>query len=1099
MWRGIDWQQFESLVFDYLRAEYGDTWTVQQTAEIGPDGGRDMELSIAVGADMFNTWVECKHYKEPIGLSTIGKSYIVVIANGVDRLMLMSSSPITDQAKAMFGRVARLQGRLRVDFRDGADLDSSLLRFPAIVKRHLGDFDPAPLAESLAAVVTISEFEEALSPAPVADETRLFEEQFFIHLRLKNRYAHALTLQSLTPPAVSAAIEMTLDALSPDVTTTLQPMEDVILTFFCRVLVPRATVELGELTIDYLVNGEPAASRQIVPLPVLNLQALRTPPLIGERVQTFLGSELKDLASAVKDGHGRIIDVRGGSGVGKSRILDEIRGRLRSQQFRALHYNALGRGAVVLRDLLADLTGLSITKGKLQTGEERIPELLVRRGCDVAFAPPIAKFLTGQSSLDESFYAITETLKHFISAPVHSVPMTVLIDNIQDLPRGAFELLGTISDHLRNTPSQTLLVLATNTDEIALTVSDAVSWFHKRLDSHPDSFRVRYDVQPLQKEDALSLLYGALRGLTEAAAREEEIDAEKPVLEMLVQKAGNRPLELLVTINWMETARVIERTATFDWTVPSFKRFREFVRAVPNDSAKIIVRRVAALRNAMPENDWIETRQLLRALVAFSGRIPSEYVSDRGADDAAYRLIERGVLAVDGESALPGYTAFHDNFYRYFSKAPDYRPRREDAQAVLEWIGQADPAAREELLLVEFFNAARARRDTGELLDAAERAVKRSANARRSTDTLEIGAEFVRTFERRSLSRVEAQRYLALREQYADALLHQTYMDEAVAEYDRVYAGLRYPSFPSSQQRDHFFHRYFNAKLHTARYREAAAVIEAWESEPPSSSWYEFAREDRKAGVHNAFGEPERSLEVLERALTIAKREGDRYAESIAYYDQGYVHIHLTHDVKSATESFERALAANEDGLGEAWRLIEIAQQRSLIALFKGEDTKALRYVTDGLELSKHEHLVIYDVKLLNLKAAIHVARDEKDEARRALLLGRSLALVYHNERAYWRAMGNLGALRLLEVGPRVAAVDLLRAEERMREWLREDGAFAMELPILANCLAACYGSGRDADVDRIKATWHHPRVKRWKPSDVIGIYARNGVGFLVT
>jgi tetratricopeptide (TPR) repeat protein len=1106
-WKALGWQGFQRLVYDYLCERFGEAAAIVQTATGGPDGGRDLELTFTNPARNWKAYVECKSHNAKLGLAVLGKYLVVVIINYAQELFIVSSSAITDSACAQFIQVAE-SSRIHLSLIHGRFLDDELRQYPSILAKYFPTLTPSKReldTQPLQAAVYVRPFPEVdIGGAVTHRQIKLHTTHFYIHILLKNLAAENLEINDIAIPNASYSLFVTPLSEYGTPRKVLSPLQDASVVYSCRVQVPRPRFSLGEIVIGYRVARVDHKVR--LDLPSLDFSGLTTPPLIGETLQGFLNEDLHSLSEEVVLGEARLLDVRGISGVGKSRLMDEVSARLREAHFVVLRYDAIFARDSLFRRLIADLAALPIYKGGLTHATRQVIDLLVARGCALEYATDIAKFLVSEDITLAKFYAVSEVLKHFLGHPARDAPISVVIDNVQELSPKALQLLLVLAHFLQESPARILLVLATNTEIMPRPIVTPLTEFHERLDAFGQGyFRTRLDLEPLTHSNARLLIYSLLE-LAPADPTERIDDA---VIDMLLQKAGTRPLDLMMAIHWFEETGVIRRSGSLTWFIPDFRHFAQSVRFVPRGSAALIRRRLLAIGHLVTPSRQRSLKSILQFLVAFSGSIPSVFAERRLDRSCIELLLERSILRQELTYSGECLVAFHDNIFRFLISSPTWSSRAQHARSILDWLAKQDEVTQDELALVELANAVRARRPASKVIDIAERAINRS-HGRTSSDIREVGEQLEAYFNRCRLTLLDLRRYLPIKLRYANALVHEAQVSEGLRVFEDLYHYVKSGSMINTADGDRFYHQFVNAHLHTARYDRALEILHEMTHHHFTSDEYLFLLYDRYGVAHTALGHDTEATTWLDRALGVALAAGNQEWMSICYYDIAYVHLHVTFNIALISDALRNSIVAHDRASEKpSWRRIETHQAMAISALLKGHPEVAAREVEQGLWLSKRESTIIYDAKLLNLLGVCHLILGQLGEARHAFEGGRSKAAMSFNSRAYWRAIANLGALTAIEDGPRSGLDFFVEVERHLLETPGSAHAFARELPIIANYIALCAEIADRAKIKKLLEMWDERRLHRFARTvlegvprskrNVPGVIQYGGFAFLVT
>jgi tetratricopeptide (TPR) repeat protein len=936
---------------------------------------------------------------------------------------------------------------------------------------------------------------------------KLYDDQFYIHILLKN-----VTTKEVEILEVCFSDPGNYFVVKPhpeygNARRVLGPLQDTLVTYTCRVLVPRNHIHSGHATLTYRSGS--TTKEFCLDFPSLDFSALHSPPLVGEAINSLLTRDVPKICDDVLGGQCRLIDIRGVSGVGKSRLLHELSARFREEGIITYEYDAMRAKDSVFRRLLADLAALPLYKGSLTHAAKQIGSLLRARGCASEYSEDISAFLITENNTWERLYSVTEGLKHFLRNPVREKPIAVMIDNVQEISPTGLQVLLQVSEFLQKSDARICLLIASNTEIMPSNIITPLAEFHEQLDSYgQDLFRTRRDIQPLAVEDAKLLLYSLLEGVKDIQRYKKMIYGDA-VIDLIVKKAGTRPLDLLMAIQWLEEAGIIRRQGALTWFIHDFANFAKSVKLIPRGSAALICKRLKAIQHRVAPGRRRGIRNALQYLVAFSGRLPASFVERKVTRPTTEILLQHSILRQEFDGGSEFLVAFHDNIFRYLesSKIGSYTIRH--SRSVLKWLSQQEEPVREELALVELFNGIRAGLSVAEVVELGERAISRS-HGRSPSDVCEVGARLTGYIEKLDLAERDFQRYLPLKIRYANALIHQAAVTEGLQEFEDLHRYVRNGALLDTMARNGFYHQFINANLHSAQYGRALKILQERSLHPPADPEYEFLLCDRYGVAYTALGEITLAREWLSRALSIAREHQNAAWESIAHYDIGYTHIHITFDKEALASAFQSSLEAHgRSHEREVWREIEVQHMQAMIALLESRTEDAIEKIEDALWLSKRENQLYAHIKLLNLCGVCQVIAGRPDEAKMAFENSRSKAAMSFNGRAFWRAIANLGALVALSDGPRLALDYFSEAEAYLRKNLLQERGFAREIPIIANYISICSEVGDIERIEQLLTTWKDPRLqslasslsgsmpRRWRK--VLGIVQHEGLAFLPT
>jgi DNA-binding NtrC family response regulator/tetratricopeptide (TPR) repeat protein len=265
---------------------------------------------------------------------------------------------------------------------------------------------------------------------------------------------------------------------------------------------------------------------------------------VGRRMAGFVGRRheiaiLRDhLASAMR-GHGQVIGIVGGAGIGKSRLLHEFRRTLSGSQVRYLSGRCLpywtGIPYSTVREILRQFCGVS---------EADTPELIVAKvrralvavGMDPAERLPYLLALLGVERDEDRLALVSpegvrsrtfETLRQMCLQGSRRRPIVFVGEDVHWIDRTSEECVASLVDNLAGAP---ILLVVTHRPGYRAPWSDK-------------SYATQLALQPLSAEDSLSVVRSILgRPLPEALARPivEKAEGNPFFLEELARAVGEQ-------------------------------------------------------------------------------------------------------------------------------------------------------------------------------------------------------------------------------------------------------------------------------------------------------------------------------------------------------------------------------------------------------------------------------------------------------------------------------------------------------------------------------------------------------------------------------
>lgn len=1092
-----EWRQFELICYAYLKKKYGD-YTVILTRPVS-DGGRDVVLSLNTTLGEWTAWAECKMHRQNLGLDEVGKNLVLVVNNKAQMFILMSATHLTDDARFAIDYFAdKLNFKLKL--LDGDRLVASFHEYPDIFKRYQRIAGGLPATQQTAEPrmlsVHLSEYENVRTMPSwfLADELALSrDDNFFVHVLISNPSPSESADFELSSFGTTDQVHLSsLRGSTLPLLGKLEPMEDILVTFYGSVVKPARRVHLPALQLLLRSrNGGEECTR--LSLPVLNLDRLEKLPLVGKRVNEFL-NEVMVLLNDLDEGKGRVIDIRGASGVGKTRLLNEILAQARCRGHRAVLYDGSQNGDVrLIRSFMRDLIGLPLPSNLATYKRGDLEGLLQGEGFHPDYQEALDRLFRGDPLDEEHLFRITETTKHFLLARSNRDPQMVLVDNVQYCSKTTGDFLTDLATFVAHSECRVCVGFSTNIELIPIEFRQSANTFLDRIDllaANQAGVVARHVCQELLPAEARLLVTAAFEW------QQDAVHDRDVLVDKVVEKAGPRPFDLLMLIGLLQDESAIERRMPGLWMVPSVARLHEVLKQVPEQSEKILRRRFALLGEMMARRSDSASeglKTLFSLTTATFGRVPIALLEDFGVegpvlDEAVARSLFRWE-PLDG-ILLP----YHGNIYAYLTQAPGSSASRSLRRSLLHWLNSpANRSMLPEALKIEYF-CHRALGGVDQSFHAGKTAIAHYTDLHNHATVVEIGENLLSYITDTDYAQKNVLGYFEVAQAYAESLLHHIAIQDGLAIYRKLEVQipqLRKVLDPGTLNR--FMHRLANAYLHTMRYDKALSVLRRHERGREINGEFRLLVYDRRGVVFTALGDLEAAVSSLTAALELADEQNSSFYRSIVLSDLGYAFLHLTHERNRVVQYYSMARSAHELSTEQPYyREIEVEQQQALSLFLKGDARLAIARAEEALRLCDRYHAMIFYLRLLNLLAASLTHLGEVIEAETVLHRARSLAELYGTERGRWRIFSNLGTLALLNRRTHVAMQYYDMALALLRSYSPRHWNSAKELPLLANLLLIARSTGNhkmatkllvEAKSDRL--TDYYRRLRAFSPFEL--------------
>jgi tetratricopeptide (TPR) repeat protein len=620
-------------------------------------------------------------------------------------------------------------------------------------------------------------------------------------------------------------------------------------------------------------------------------------PLVGREVEL---REMARLLAAARAGRGHLLEIVGEAGIGKSRLVQELRNRahgltIRSalcEEFEAnTPYFAFRHVLGALLGIPPDMAGPAAGRQLAAIATDRaanvlpwLPLVAEVIGADIRNTPQV-RDLDPKFRPDRVAAATIELL-----AAVVASPTLVVVEDTHWMDEPSARLLDRLSRVVHELP---LLVCTTR--------RELQTGYAAQDSTHSTTLRP----QPLDESVAASFV----------VALTDDAPLAPHDIEALARRSGGNPLFLRELVAAARTAGSLDE--------------------LPDSIDAVIVSRIDRLA--------AEDRALLRRLSVlgstFEVRLANELLgSDLTPGSALWRRLS-GFLTAD----VPGVARFQHALIRdaAYSGLP-YRVRQELHQQVgttIERSAGADAAEQAGVLSLHFFNAGQYSKAWKYSRLAAERAQAIYAN-------VEAAEFFSRaTTAARKASGVTDTDLAATHEAYGDV---NRRLGEYGAAIDAYAAARKLVAHPVDEAR---------LLLKTGRVREVAgryadalrwldrAAKALGDAGDTSTVGQRAQVAVAFAAVKYAQAKPRDVITRAQQAIVDATSSGDRDALAHAYYLLDAAHVALG-DLLSATHSAD-ALALYEE-LGDLWGQGQVLNNLGCYAYWRGEWDEALRLYERG-------------------------------------------------------------------------------------------------------------------------------------------------------
>lgn len=1006
-------KDFEELCYDYISNLYnkGNNYRVDHT-RYTHDGGRDIEITFYDELHHFKIWAECKQHKRTIGLDDIGKNVVLVISRHIQKVIFFSVSEVTESAQI---EIIKIGDKLNfsVSFLCGEKLLERLMTQPNLIKKYFGDAGieeiqgqpPLRNAGEITVECSISEFEND-NLLPVKDDKPICLQAgqlFSIYIHLRNETVTPLRNVTVELFSVPKAIKITQTQWSHDV---LLSQEDIVAHFRGEIISKqKSRIELPQVALRYEMDK--ASRRRILDLPPLDISKCKVYPFIGKSVTEFMSNEIGQVMAWSDRAHSQIINLRGVSGSGKTRLASEIQKKAVCHGLHSIYLNSTDYIEYdLLRKLICELLHLPFYRGKIHFSNKDIQELIRLQGGSDTFADVLATFMCQGVWKKEFSHYLVESIAHFMLNPYHETGYCITIDNVQVFHPELLKLFLRLSELLSQNHSRTILIFINNTERAATspkTFQTFLSYFNEKNYEQSPGF-ISYTCSAFREEDA-TLFLMQLFGFKKP---------QDPLLKELLKKVGRLPFEMTMALEYLSDMNIIEWHNAKEWVIPDLEKFHSFMSSDSFEKRSILTSRAKAWKQTHTAAQTNKFTNILSTVVAFEGLVPYPYISDHQLDQDLLEQMNHMLWLVPSHSQR-GVSFYHDNIMDFCRSMPEYNKNSKVLRKVISWLDnepEIDIPHRERIKFFCYYN-----------LDWFAEAFRYGMELLHDTGQLphEDILEISRTLYEDERSQKEPEAYIKISEIYADAISSMDDKELGSIIYQDVVAYInQHPSAIDVTTFCRILHRAINSQLQSAKYGVAIHLLEILERTPELPTNYRFITENRYGVTYIALGQFMEAYKKLTSALSIASEQlKDPFWISTAHSDIAlyYFYHWRAFGRKTATayiiDEFETAIkeyaACRSSSLS---RDIEMAWHRAFIEILREQYDLATKNACECIQLSE-EYSQAYGLSRgYNLLALAQLLNGDTEDAMASLEEGLHACTLYSFPSGIFRMYNNLGVLQ---------------------------------------------------------------------------------------
>lgn len=1004
-------QEFEDLCYEYTCKlfENKQNYSLKHTRFVH-DGGRDIEITFYDEISHFKVWAECKRHKENIGLEEIGKNVVLVLSNHISKVIFFSASDITLSARIEITKIADALG-FEVVFLYGENLKKALNEYPDLIKKYFPDYITSSVENpEINVSFSICETNQSIFMPIKMDKPVILRDGRLINLyvlftNLSNKMYNYISvkLKSVGDDLVFTEDEQSISMVMPKTDRVILFRGQIINQNTSEIIMP-----------DVLINFEKEGhiEKKIESLPSLDTSKCKKYPLIGKKVNEFLSVVVGNL-NDFSNTYPYIFDIRGISGVGKSRLAAEIANRFIMSGYEIFNLDCQDYNSyVIIHKLLCYLLNVPLYKGRIDYEKKDIMQIVEKTGGSSDFQDIISNFLI-ECKVENNLCYIQEAFLYYLMHPTIHKKQMFIIDNVQLLESELLDFFTNILESIVDTEGCTSIVFISNTERETVLGRQRMEIFWDYLDNmckkHPHTF-IQYECEPFRENDAMLLIKQLF----------EIQDSESPIITEFLKKSGYIVFELVQFLEYLNDQKIIEWIDSKSWHIKKEDEFLDFLYNCPVSSKTIIKDRVKYLKQKYDKKEYSQFKDVISAILCFRGFLPYYYLSALDIDDDIIEVMQNNSWINQSDR---GITFFHDNLYYYFKADATFCKNITILKKVILILADdVDILSEMQKEIILFFCLY----NLGNAETALERGIHlinlcyESGNKR---DAIEIAE--VLLHDKKIIG--DEVIYIKINLAYANLIFEVGQKDKAYLIYQELLPMLlKYQSYFDAEYLLGNLHKIVNAQLQLAYYNDAMKTLNLMEQCSAINDMYKFIIQNRYGVVYTCIGNFDEAQKRLDKSLEIAASMGSDFWTSTSYSDIAlrYLYDYTIGEKRSilVKEALQKALSYSHTAeKNPSYRPLELYWHKAIISIIDNDFEKAHYFLDNCIQKGKESNLLYEIVRGYNLKALVHMLTQKYDDAQIILFDCLHLCEIYHFSSGLFRMYNNLGVYYAITLNAKMA------------------------------------------------------------------------------
>lgn len=1055
-WKKYSWEKFEDICYEYISEKYDSAAYKVEITKRKKDGGRDIiitshELDCTI-------WGECKHHKTSVGLNTIGKNVVLAITNYIHKLIFFSVSNVTPNTKHEILRAAKIHN-FDVLFLDGYNLDLEISSNKMLLKKYfLESFHLYhPNDNILLADFCVDEFENAHNSDYNTDNSYTKLENgltFYIHVFLKNYFKQDVTDISIS---LKETDRCHLYKTNFHI-TQIKSFCDMEITIKGLLLNTQEIVKLPHIEIAYIAS-KISHNFVIMPGEIDGTHIWRI-PFCGQQNLSFMAKEIPRIEKNTQKGYVRILYIKGISGTGKSRLLEEIETKFAEKGVVSIYIDSQSHSRnLFFRELIRQLLCLPVNEQKKVFSVIEFTQLLSKCHIDFFEIQTLYDFLWKNKKIEIVWLA------DFIFQCIANSPLDhrlyIQIDNLQRMDTETQQCMTYLCESLRKEKIGLCIAFTFNTGVACISPWKPLVNFLETHSLHEENpFVITFQLKELEPSSANYMVQSCLKLMNTYTKETERI----------VQKTGRLPLDILLF------CKTLYNSNCFSWSgenriISNPELFNKQLNLMSTAELSIVELRI---QNLLKSHAKTKYHKIFQLLLICENRLPLGILVNYSISLDSVRLLKENLILCENHDSTISF--YHDNYFRYFIK-----------QETVYIFNEKDwEKLQKSMLKYEMILGSVAQVNNIKCLAYLGKKNEFFLYSKKQLDKFcaEGNSQAVLNLTYFSLKWLlkwgNMKQWVLFSIEKGSVELESISFNQGIATLHEIKNILDdESSYFDKEMIGEFYHQYVNAFTHSAKYREALTALDDYAKIDGLAQIYYFLIEDRRSLAYNSLGNFEKAQEHINNALQIADKMKDDFWTSTAYSDKAFNYVTNTNDKTKIIAYFDLAVQCYpSDRDTTQYRLIEIEIQACLSNLLCQKYKEAEEHINLAIKYSKERAYTYLSIPANNVKAYLMLIKGKPDKAFKLLYQARFDSEVFGARKYLITIFNTLGIANCLVGNNAEGGNCFAYAEEMLRELGPVENTSNRFTPLIINWLNTEYYLRPDC-VIAIKTIYHRYHSKR--------------------